>query len=282
MHQLQPAIQAALEGRYVVRGEIGHGAMATVFLAERVQDGTRVAVKVLRRQIAAALGPERFQREVALLTRLRHPRIVPVIESDEQGTLLYLVTPYVGGGNLRARLAREGPFPLAEVRSAAGDVAAAIDYAHTQNVLHRDIKPENILFEGRHPRGDRALVCDYGLARALDNAASETSSSGDLVIGTPAYMSPEQAMGRGGLGPASDIYALGCVTYEMLTGEPPFSGPTPQAVLARQLTGAPPPIRSVRPELPPHVEAAVLGALEKSPDRRPRTAAALVAGLTDT
>jgi serine/threonine-protein kinase len=245
--------------------------MAAVYLAERGDDGAPVAIKVLHPQFAAALGPERFHREIEILTRLRHPRIVPVLDSDEAGTLLYLVMPYVEGENLRSRLEREGRLPIPAVLSIAGDIAAAVDYAHRQNVLHRDIKPENILLEG-----DRALVCDFGLARAIDRAALEPPSSSGLVIGTPAYMSPEQAMAEEDLGPGCDIYALGCVVYEMVTGELPFSGRTPQAVIARLLAERPRSIRTVRPEVAPEMELAVLAALAKEPAARPGSAGELL------
>jgi eukaryotic-like serine/threonine-protein kinase len=264
---LSVALGATLAGRYRVERELGHGGMATVFLAERVDGGEPVAIKVLHPQFAAALGPERFHREIEILARLRHPQIVPVLDSDEAGTLLYLVMPYVPGENLRSRLEREGQLSMSAVLSIVGDIAAAVDYAHRQNVLHRDIKPENILLEG-----GRALVCDFGLARAIDRAALEPVSSSGLVIGTPSYMSPEQAMAEEDLGPACDIYALGCVVYEMLTGELPFSGPTPQAIIARHLGERPPPIRTVRPEVTPTIERAVLAALAKRPKVRPASA----------
>jgi eukaryotic-like serine/threonine-protein kinase len=272
---LQHSIREALGGRYHIRHEIGHGAMATVFLAEAQETGNRVAVKVLQPELAAAVGPERFHREIEILTRLRHPRIVSVLDSDEAGGLLFLVMPYVAGENLRSRLQREGQLPTPMVLAIAGDVAAAIDYAHGQNVIHRDIKPENILLAG-----ERALVCDFGLARAINRAAVEPVSSSGLVLGTPAYMSPEQAMGHEDLGPACDVYALGCVVYEMLTGDLPFTGPTPQAVIARQLTEPPRPIRTVRPDLTARVEAAVMAALAKDPFERPRSGADFLSRMT--
>jgi serine/threonine protein kinase len=264
------ALGATLAGRYRIERELGRGGLATVFLAERA-DGELVAIKVLHPQFAAALGPERLHREVEILTRLRHPQIVPVLDSDEAGTLLYLVMPYVPGENLRSRLEREGQLPMPAVLSIAGDIAAAIDYAHGHNVLHRDIKPENILL-----KGDRALVCDFGLARAIDRAALESLSSSGLVIGSPGYMSPEQAMAEEDLGPACDIYALGCVVYEMVTGEPPFTGATAQAVIARHLAETPRSMRAVRPDLPGYVEHAVFTALAKAPAKRPRCAGALL------
>ena len=225
-------------------------------------------MKVVRPELTAILGPERFHREIELLKRLRHPSIVPLLDSGSVGNVLYLVMPYVAGENLRSRLEREGRLSIETTLAVAGDVAAALDYAHGENVIHRDIKPENILLEG-----DRAVVCDFGLARALDRAAREPISSSGLVLGTPMYMSPEQAMGDPDLTAASDIYAMGCVVYEMLTGEPPFGGSSTQAIIARQLGERPRPITTVRREVTPDMEMAVLAALAKDPESRPRSAA---------
>jgi serine/threonine-protein kinase len=261
----------AVAGRYRPDREIGHGGMAAVFLAEDLAGGHQVAIKVLRPEVATAVGPARFQREIDILTRLRHAGIVPILDSGAAAGVLYLVMPWVAGENLRTRLEREGPMPIGSVLALAQDVAAAIDFAHDRNVLHRDIKPANILLEG-----DRALVCDFGLARAISRSAVEPLSSSGLVFGTPAYMSPEQGLGREDLTRASDLYALGCVLYESLTGEPPFTGPSPQAVFARHLADRPRPMRSVRPEVPPRIEAAVQAAMAKSPDERPQRAADLV------
>ncbi|HEX3235803.1 MAG TPA: serine/threonine-protein kinase [Gemmatimonadales bacterium] len=270
MKNVSITLGAALAGRYRVERELGRGGMATVFLAVRADDDRPVAVKVLHPQFAMALGPERFHREIEILSRLRHERIVPVLESDEAGALLYLVMPYAPGETLRARLDREGRLPMAAVLSISADIAEALDYAHGQNVLHRDIKPENVLLDG-----DRALVCDFGLARAINRAAMEPLSSSGLVIGTPAYMSPEQGMAEEDLSPACDIYALGCVVYEMLTGELPFTGATAQAVIARHLADRPRSMRALRPGLPDHVEHAVFAALAKEPAERPGSAGAM-------
>jgi serine/threonine-protein kinase len=270
---LQP-IRDALAERYRLHEELGHGCMATVFAAETKAGGAQVAVKVLHEELAAVLGPDRFRREAEILSRLRHPQIVPLFESGQVGKYLYLVMPRVAGENLRARLNRSGALPLPTVRTIADDLAAALDYAHGESIIHRDIKPENVLLQD-----NRAMVCDFGLARAIDRAALESISSSGMVIGTPAYMSPEQAMAKDGIGPASDIYALGCVLYEMLTGELPFTGATAQAVVARHLTDRPRSLRAVCPDLPLQVEAAVLAALDKVPERRPATAGVLSAAL---
>jgi serine/threonine-protein kinase len=272
--RLLDRLAEAVSPRYRSVSEAGHGAMATVFRAEDRASGRAVCLKVFRPELAGALGPERFRREVEFLTRLRHPRIVPILDSGEVGGLLYLVLAWVPGETLRTRLAREGPLSIPAVLSIARDVAAAIDYAHDENVLHRDIKPENILLED-----DRAQVCDFGLARAIHRAAVEPLSSSGFVLGTPAYMSPEQGVGDPEMDAASDIYSLGCVLYEMLTGEPPFTGATPQAVFARHLNDSPRGMRSVRPDLPPRCEAAVLAALAKAPGDRPARAAELVRQL---
>jgi serine/threonine protein kinase len=274
--QILPELRQALSGRYRVECEIGRGGMATVFLAEALDEPRQVAIKVLRPEVARFLGPDRFHREIEILRRLRHSRIVPVLDSNEAGALLFLIMPYVAGENLRARLDRERQLSLPAVLSIARDLAMAIDYAHGENVLHRDIKPENVLLEE-----DRALVCDFGLARAIDRSALEPFSSTGLVIGTPAYMSPEQATADAGLGPACDIYALGCVVYEMLTGELPFTGPTSQAVIARHLSDPPRSMRAVRPNLPTRVEDAVLTALAKTPAERPGSGADLLRRLTE-
>jgi serine/threonine-protein kinase len=247
--------------------------MATVYLAEDTESGERVAVKVLRKELTAILGATRFYREIAILRRLKHPSIVPVLDSRQAGSRLYYVMPYISGDSVRVRLERQGPLRLDEVIRIAGYVAGAIDYAHEHGVLHRDIKPENVLLEGT-----RALVCDFGVARAIEAAGSEFSSSSGLVVGTPVYMSPEQAT-AGRVDRLSDVYALGCVIYEMLAGEPPFAGTTAQAILARKLSEPPRSLRTVRPEVPPAIERAVLFALEKDPARRPESAGALAGML---
>jgi eukaryotic-like serine/threonine-protein kinase len=272
--QILPELRQALSGRYRVEREIGRGGMATVFLAEALDERRQVAIKVLRPEFARFLGPDRFHREIEILRRLRHSLIVPVVDSNEAGELLFLVMPYVVGENLRARLDRENQLPLPAVLSIARDLATAIDYAHGENVLHRDIKPENVLLEE-----GRALVCDFGLARAIVRSALDPLSSTGLVIGTPAYMSPEQAMADAALGPGCDIYALGCVVYEMLTGELPFTGATSQAVMARHLSDPPRSMRAVRPDLPARVEDAVLAALAKTPAERPGSGADLLRRL---
>ena len=259
--------------RYRIERELGHGGMATVYLAEDLREGRQVAVKVLRREITGIFGSGRFAREIRILERLRHPAIVPVLDSHESPGLHYFVMPYVAGESLRELLVREGPLPLARVHGIAEAVASALDYAHSQEVLHRDIKPANILLQG-----GRVVVCDFGVARAVEIAAGDTISSSGLVLGTPAYMSPEQAMGSD-IDERTDVYALGCVLYEMLAGEPAFTGATSQAVVAKLVSEEPRPLRGVRPDLPPATERAIRAALAKQPEARPRSAGELVARL---
>src|SRR5262245_26222215 len=256
--------------RYRVERELGHGGMATVYLAEDLRDGGQVAVKVLRREITGIFGSGRFGREIRILQRLRHPSIVPVLDSHESPSLHYYVMPYVARESLRALLSSRGPLPLNRALHIATAVAGALDYAHAEQVLHRDIKPANILLDD-----ERVLVCDFGVARAVEAAAGESISSSGLVLGTPAYMSPEQAMGVR-IDARSDIYALGCLLYEMLAGEPVFTGATPQAVVARVVSEEPRSLRSVRPDVPFQLEKALRLALAKEPDRRPASARELL------
>jgi len=247
--------------------------MATVYLAEDLHGDRPVAVKVLRREITGIFGSGRFSREIRILERLRHPAIVPVLDSHESPGLHYFVMPYVAGESLRELLGREGPLTLDRVHGIADSVARALDYAHSQGVLHRDIKPANILLES-----SRVVVCDFGVARAVEIAAGDTISSSGLVLGTPSYMSPEQAVG-GDIDERTDVYALGCVIYEMLAGEPAFTGATSQAIVARLVSEEPRSLGGVRPDLPPRVEHAIRAALAKQPERRPRSAGELLARL---
>ena len=256
-----------LGDRYGDAAEIGRGAMAVVYRATDRQAGAVVAVKVLKRMYARVMGVERFLREIAVLSSLRHPGIVPLLDSGQADGLPYYVMRLADGGSLRERLQREAQLPLADVVRIASAVAAALDAAHRTGVVHRDIKPENVLFDGGRP-----LVCDFGVARAVTIAGGESLSSAGLAIGTPQYMSPEQATGDREVDGRADVYALACVVYEMLTGSPPFSGATGQAVLARQLAEPPPRVRVVRPEVPEAMERALLVALAKRPEERPGTA----------
>jgi serine/threonine-protein kinase len=269
-------IAAALADRYVVERELGRGGMATVYLAEEKKHGRKVAIKVLRPEITAALGTERFLREIGIAARLAHPHIVPLIDSGEAGGLLYYVQPHVPGGSLRERLEAERRLSLKDALRIAQEVGAGLDFAHRKGFVHRDVKPENILFADGH-----AVLADFGVARACCDAeeARQLVTEVGVAVGTPEYMSPEQASGEIDLGTASDIYSLACVIYEMLAGEPPFSGANPRAIMAKQVTERARPVRGLRPEVPLAVERALLQALEKDPERRFASAAEFVGAL---
>ncbi len=259
-------MNAALSDRYVIERELGHGGMATVYLAEDVRHHRKVAIKVLRPELAAVIGADRFVREIQTIATLQHPHILGLIDSGELEGTAYYVMPFVEGESLRDRLSREQQLPVDDAVRIAGEVASALDYAHRHGVIHRDIKPENIMLHD-----GSALVTDFGIALAVSSAGARMTETG-MSLGTPHYMSPEQAMGSRELGPRSDVYALGCVLYEMLIGEPPFTGPTAQAIVARVVTESPRAIAVQRKSVPPHVEAATMKALEKLPADRFGTA----------
>ncbi len=268
-------LATALEGRYVIEREIGSGGTAVVFRARDIRHERLVAIKVLRPELARSLGTDRFLREIRIAASLTHPHILPVHDSGEAADLLYYVMPYVEGESLRSRLLREGALPLEEALRIARETADALSYAHSRGVVHRDIKPGNILLIGGH-----AVVADFGIATATGiGMDDETLTSPGLVIGTPAYMSPEQARGEPIVDGRSDLYSLGCVLYEMLTGQPPFTGPTAHAVLARHSQDIPEPVRSRRASVPVEVEEALDRLLEKLPADRYTTAAQFLAAL---
>jgi len=268
-------LKAALADRYAIDRELGHGGTATVYQAQDLKHGRAVAVKVLRPELAAALGAERFLREIEIAARLTHPHILPLHDSGEAGGFLYYVMPFVEGESLRDRLNREPQLPVEEAVRIAREVATALSHAHGHNLVHRDIKPENILLSG-----GEAVVADFGIARAIVAAGADKLTDTGLAVGTPGYMSPEQATGADHLDGRSDVYSLGCVLYEMLVGHPPFLGTTAQEVLARHSLDAVPPLRTIRPELPPALERAVVKALAKSPADRFATATAFIEALT--
>jgi eukaryotic-like serine/threonine-protein kinase len=271
-----PALQAHLGGRYRIHREVGHGSMARVYLADDLVRGGQVAIKALRPELAASLGQDRFLREIRILGRLHHPNILPLLDFSGGGSLYY-VLPYIPGSSLQRRLEKEGSLPWDVVVRIARDVAAALDHAHASEVIHRDVKPGNILLGE-----DRALVCDFGIARAVELAGGDRlASSAGFALGTPAYMSPEQAIGST-IDARCDVYGLGCVLYEMMTGEQPFTGATSQAVLARSLAGDFRPVRTARPDAPLAAEAAIRAALASAPEQRPETAGELVARFTET
>ena len=275
-HELADRLITALRDRYTIDHQIGRGGMATVFLARDLKHERRVALKVLRPELGAALGPDRFLREVRVTAQLQHPHILPLFDSGQAGDLVFFVMPYIEGESLRARLEREGQLSVDEAVRLAKQVADALDYAHRHHVIHRDIKPENILLQD-----GAALVADFGIALAAGKAAKDRLTESGLAIGTPAYMSPEQATADPHVDGRSDIYAVGCVLYEMLAGEPPHTGATVQAIIARTVTEAPRRLRAVRPTVPPHVDAAVHRALAKVPADRFGTAAEFAQALAD-
>ncbi len=281
-------LSAAFAGRYRIERELGRGGMATVYLALDLKLHRHVAVKVLRPELAASLGSDRFLREIEIAARLSHPHILPLHDSGQAdgrtgGQLLFYAMPYVEGESLRQRLERDGPLPVADTIAIVQAVAAALTYAHNQGVVHRDIKPENILLakdaggEAAHP-----LVADFGIARALDAAGGERLTETGLALGTPAYMSPEQSASDNRLDGRSDIYALGCVAYEMLAGQPPFTGPTAQSIMARHAIDPVPSLQTVRATVPPPVKYAIERALAKVPADRFGTADEFARALTST
>jgi serine/threonine-protein kinase len=269
-------LMAALADRYAVERELGQGGMATVYLAHDRRHDRRVAVKVLRPELAAVIGADRFLSEIRTTANLQHPHILPLFDSGEAGSFLFYVMPYVEGESLRDRLTREKQLPIADAVRIASEVASALDYAHRHGVIHRDIKPENILLHD-----GRALVADFGIALAASKAGSRMTETG-MSLGTPHYMSPEQAMGEREITARSDVYALGAMLYEMLSGDPPFTGSTAQAIVAKVLTNEPPPLQPQRRSIPEHVEAAVMTALEKLPADRFATAGEFGAALGGT
>ena len=270
-HQLRDA----LAGRYRLERELGQGGMATVYLAHDLKHDRDVAIKVLRPELAASIGPERFQREIRLAAKLTHPHILPLFDSGEADGLLYYVMPNVSGQSLRDRLERERMLPVAEAVRIAREVAGALEHAHRQGIVHRDIKPDNIMFQDGH-----ALVADFGIGKAVSDVRSETLTEAGMSIGTPAYMSPEQATGEAVDG-RSDIYSLGCVLYEMLVGEAPFTGPSVQAVIAKRFIQTPADVAGLREGIPAPVARAVQRALARAPMDRIDTAAAFATMLAE-
>jgi TolB-like protein len=267
-------IRDALADRYVIERELGRGGMAVVFLAHDVKHDRQVAVKVFRPELAAALGSERFLREIQVTAKLSHPHILPLHDSGEANGCLFYVMPFVEGESLADLLAREQQLPLPQAVEIAREVAEALSYAHSYGIVHRDIKPQNIMLSGGH-----AVVADFGIARAVVEAGTERLTETGMAVGTPAYMSPEQAMGLEQVDARTDIYSLGCVLYEMLVGQPPFTGPTPQAVMARHSMDHVPEPHIVRQSIPEDLEQIVLCALEKSPADRFHTAEDFVQAL---
>ena len=268
-------LNAALAGHYIVDRELGRGGMSLVYLARDVKHERFVALKTLRPEIAVALGHERFLREIKLAARLQHPNILPVYDSGEAAGRLFYVMPFVEGESLRDRLVREPQLPLDDALQIAREVADALTYAHVHDVVHRDIKPENIMLSGGH-----AVVTDFGIARAINMAGGESLTQTGLAIGTPAYMPPEQVVGSKHVDGRADLYSLACVLYETLAGQPPFTGPNAQAVMARHSLDAVPRLKVVRGAIPDDLEKAIERALEKVPADRYQTPAEFSQALT--
>ncbi|MFB3112568.1 MAG: serine/threonine-protein kinase, partial [Gemmatimonadales bacterium] len=268
MPDILDRLKTALADRYAIEREIGAGGMATVYLAEDLKHHRKVAVKVLRPELAAIIGSLRFLNEIKIAARLTHPHILPVHDSGDADGMLFYSMPYVEGESLRDRLNREMQLGIEEAVRIGGEIADALSYAHRQGVIHRDIKPENVLLQSGH-----AVIADFGIARAVTAAAGERLTETGLSLGTPQYMSPEQATANREVDARSDIYALGCVVYEMLAGEPPHTGPTTQAIIAKLMTERPVRLRTVRDTVPESVERAVMKALAKVRADRHETAA---------
>ncbi len=275
MADLTPRLATALGDRYRIERELGHGGMATVYLAHDLKHDRQVAVKVLRPELAAVIGAERFLTEIKTTANLQHPHILPLHDSGEADSFLYYVMPFVAGESLRDRLGREKQLPVADALRIATEVGSALDYAHRHGVIHRDIKPENILLHD-----GSAMVADFGIALAASKAGGTRMTETGMSLGTPHYMSPEQAMGERELDPRSDVYSLGAVLYEMLAGDPPYTGSTAQAIVAKVITEKPPLVTAARDTVPPHVAAAIHMALAKLPADRFHSAAEFTQALT--
>jgi TolB-like protein/Tfp pilus assembly protein PilF len=275
MTDLLDRLKTALADRYTIERELGRGGMATVYLAQDLKHRRQVAIKVLHPELAASLGVERFVREIEIAANLTHPHILGLHDSGEADGFLYYVMPFIEGESLRERLEREGKLSITETIRLTDQIASALSHAHERGLVHRDIKPENILLAG-----DQAIVADFGIARAVQVAGGERLTGTGLAIGTPAYMSPEQAMGLAEVDARSDVYALGCVVYEMVVGRAPFEGTTPQELLAKHAVDTVPALRRRDPTIPVFLERAVERALAKTPADRFASAGAFAAALT--
>src|SRR5213594_2502446 len=271
MGDLLARLQSALGDAYRIERELGGGGMSRVFLAQETALKRQVVIKVLPPEMAAGVNVERFRREVELAASLQHPHIVPLLAAAASGDLLYYTMPLVEGESLRAKLARQGELPVSETIRVLADVADALAYAHAHGVVHRDIKPDNVLISGKH-----AVVTDFGVSKAVSGASAGSLTSLGVALGTPAYMAPEQAAADPHTDHRCDLYAVGALAYEMLTGRPPFTGATPQAVLAAQVSERPVAVTRQRETVPPALAAAVMRCLEKNPADRFQTAEELV------
>jgi serine/threonine-protein kinase len=272
--ELRDQLQATLGSAYSIEEELGGGGMSRVFVAEERALGRRVVVKVLHPDLGGAVNIDRFRREIRMAARLRHPHIVPVLTAGELDGMPYYTMPLEDGQSLRGRLAASGPLSITDTMAILGDVAKALSYAHAQGVVHRDIKPDNVLV-----CGDAAVVTDFGIAKALSDAketARGALTQAGMTMGTPAYMAPEQAAADPAMDHRADIYAVGCLAYELLTGRPPFVDPSPRKLLAAQLSAVPQPVSQLRGDTPAPLAALVMRCLEKEPERRPQHAMEIV------
>ncbi|HEX6616312.1 MAG TPA: serine/threonine-protein kinase, partial [Gemmatimonadales bacterium] len=268
-------LRSALGDRYDVERQVGEGGMATVYRARDLKHERTVAIKVLRPELSVSLGADRFLREIRVSANLQHPNILALYDSGEANGLLYYVMPFVEGESLRDRLNKEQQLPLFDALQIVRESAEALQYAHEHGIVHRDIKPENILLLGGH-----ALVADFGIARAVEAGGERLTQTG-MAVGTPHYMSPEQALGSDHVDARSDVYSLGCVLYELLIGQPPFTGPNSMAIMARHSMESVPSLQVVRASVPDEVEDAVMVALEKTPADRYQTMKEFAAALAD-
>src|SRR5215212_918653 len=274
MPTLGERLARALAERYSIERQVGEGGMSTVYLARDLRHDRRVAIKVLREELAAAVGAERVLAEIRVTALLQHPHILPLFDSGSADGLLWYAMPFVDGETLRSRLAREGPLPVGESVRLAREIADALDHAHARGIVHRDVKPENVLLQDGH-----AVVADFGIALALEQAGGERITHTGLALGTPQYMAPEQAAGERALDERVDVYALGAVLHEMLAGEPPFAAETRQAVVRRMMLEQPPSLTTRRADVTPSLDSAVRRALAKRPDERFQSAATFAAAL---
>ena len=274
MPDVPAPLQAALADRYRIDREVGVGGMATVYLAHDLKHDRKVALKVLRPELAAAMGTDRFPREIHIIAQLHHPHILPLYDSGEAQGFLYYVMPFVEGESLRARLARTGELPINETVRLLHEIADALAYAHARGIVHRDIKPDNVMLSGRH-----AAVTDFGVAKAISAAAGDQLTTVGIAVGTPQYMAPEQAMAEANLDQRVDLYALGVMGYEMLTGRPAFEGSTAAAILSAQVLQSARDVRERRPSVPPLLAEALLKCLAKHPADRWQSADELLAQL---
>jgi serine/threonine-protein kinase len=274
--RLTARFTSGLADRYRVERELARGGMATIYLAHDLRHDRPVAVKLLNPELTVYLAAQRFLAEIRVMAQLRHPHILPLFDSGQADDLLYYVMPYIEGETLRERIKRERQLPIDDAVRIATEVASALDHAHSRGIIHRDIKPENILLQEGN-----ALVMDFGIALALSSAGDSRITKTGIVLGSPQYMSPEQADAARVLDGRCDVYSLGCVLYEMLTGHVPFPGSTPQAVLTRMRAGPPDPVRIHRPKIPRPVEDAVMASLAREPRDRLASARALAEALSE-